>query len=664
MKHKSIISLAFLSLFLSACGSQSSFTSTTSLNSSSSLSSTTTTSAEEYLPVAPIEPDSKVYKVTFLDNQGEVILTLDVKEGEDAIVPDDINLNRADSANYYLFTGWDQSLENITTDLYVHAIYETIPFDGNYAFALNDALGYSLMAYKGDEQDPLIPDHYNGHVVNAIGTSAFSGNRNIVNVTLPETIVSIGANAFYDCEALETISLPNNLLYIGDQAFYYCLSLKEITFPDKLEKIGSNAFQQCQEITSVTLPDSLTYLGTQAFMGCMKVTSFSVGKSLRLIGSAPFYGMPSLANFSISEENKYFTFDGTGLYYFIDEQEENEDGTMTSYYYNGLVYMLNVPSAQNEYVVKDGVETIGNYSMAYVSNIKKIVIPSSVTKDEGFAYVGSGIEEIDYPVDGNITFSAGLFSNATSLESFTLPSTMTVIPKWGFENTKSLQKITVPEGIVRIEDEAFFGSGITELTLPSSLVYLGSHDTIEDGGFTSVFNSCANLSKVDMSDTKVTEITNNCFSSTDISEFAFPSGITSIGEYAFQHCAFSSLDLPDSITNLGAACFDSNTKLKTVDLPDNSKLKSLPSRAFWGCSSLESAVIHEGVTTINMQSFYNCTSLDTIYLPSTLKTVGSNAITNCPLTDIYFSGTQDEFLAINISENNNFDPTAHNIHFI
>ncbi len=660
MKYKNLLSILFFSMFLTSCSLDSS--SSSSLISSISQSSTSST--ETYLPVTPIDPEAKVYTVTFLDNQDEIILTLEVEEGKSAVVPSDIDLNRADTTNYYRFISWDQSLEEITSDLYVHAIYETIPFDGDYAFALNDALGYSLMSYRGEDSDPFIPDHYNGHVVNAIGTSAFASNANLVNISLPDSIISIGAEAFSNCQYLETISLPANLKYIGDQAFYYCLSLREISLPNSLEMIGSNAFQQCQELTQVILPDSLTYLGSQAFMACMKVTSFHIGSSLRLIGSAPFYGMPSLSDFSVSTENTYFTFDGIGLYYAIDEEETNSDETITSYYYNGLIYTLNVSDELDEYLLKDGVETIGMYSMAYVSNIKKIVIPDSVTQDEGFAYVGSNIEEVEYPLDGEITFSEGTFSNAASLKSVTLPNSLNVIPKWAFENTTSLENITLSENIVRIEDEAFLNSGIKEIVLPSSLVHLGSYDTIEDEGFTSVFNNCANLERVDMSKTKVTTITGNCFSSTNISEFLFPEGIEVIEDYAFQFCSFTTLDLPDTITTLGVSCFDSNTNLVEVDLPDNTSLRTIPNRAFWGCSNLEKAIIHEGVTTLAMQSFYNCTSLDTIYLPNTLRTIASNAIGNCPLSDIYYNGTEEEFLEINISDNNNFVLSEHNIHYI
>ena len=53
------------------------------------------------------------------------------------------------------------------------------------------------------------------------------------------------------------------------------------------------------------------------------------------------------------------------------------------------------------------------------------------------------------------------------------------------------------------------------------------------------------------------------------------------------------------------------------------------SYAFDGCSSLQSFVIPERVTTISDYAFRNCTSLSEIQLPNSLTTIGSNAFDNC-----------------------------------
>ena len=76
--------------------------------------------------------------------------------------------------------------------------------------------------------------------------------------------------------------------------------------------------------------------------------------------------------------------------------------------------------------------------------------------------------------------------------------------------------------------------------------------------------------------------------------------MTSIGDYAFSHCAsLTSVTIPDSVTGIG---WD----------------------AFLDCSSLTSVTIPDSVTSIGYYAFSGCTSL----------------------TDVYYGGTEDQWNAI------------------
>ena len=75
------------------------------------------------------------YTVTFKDWNNTVISTQQVEEGAAAIVPDD------PVRSYYVFTGWDVSFDNVTSDLTVTAQYEivkhTITFQDWYETVLS-----------------------------------------------------------------------------------------------------------------------------------------------------------------------------------------------------------------------------------------------------------------------------------------------------------------------------------------------------------------------------------------------------------------------------------------------------------------------------------------------------------------------------------------------
>ena len=47
----------------------------------------------------------------------------------------------------------------------------------------------------------------------------------------------------------------------------------------------------------------------------------------------------------------------------------------------------------------------------------------------------------------------------------------------------------------------------------------------------------------------------------------WPTNLTSIGDYAFEGAAFTSLELPDTVTSIGRLAFNKCTKLTTVKMP-------------------------------------------------------------------------------------------------
>ena len=72
-----------------------------------------------------------------------------------------------------------------------------------------------------------------------------------------------------------------------------------------------------------------------------------------------------------------------------------------------------------------------------------------------------------------------------------------------------------------------------------------------------------------------------------------PKGLTRIGDYAFSNCAMSSVNIPNTVTSIGAGAFD-------------------------GCEKLVSVTIPKSVTDIAKYTFRNCDKLK-IKLPESLK---------------------------------------------
>lgn len=134
----------------------------------------------------------------------------------------------------------------------------------SFRFRSNGETSFSII-YKGNDSIINVPDTYKEKSVSLINRRAFFENKNILEVSLPDTIQGIGVEAFLDCFNLKSINFPQYLNYIDENAFNGCQSLMNIEFNENLDYIGDFAFINCSSIKDLVLPDSLETIGKYAF---------------------------------------------------------------------------------------------------------------------------------------------------------------------------------------------------------------------------------------------------------------------------------------------------------------------------------------------------------------------------------------------------------------
>ena len=113
----------------------------------------------------------------------------------------------------------------------------------------------------------------------AILDGAFSGNREISAMTLPDSIASIGENAFFD-NRFTTFVIPSKVKSIGKNAFLYCTSMETLTLGDSITEIPAGAFRNCYALKSVDLPKSVKKIGKEAFSGSDNLKMFKVNSKV------------------------------------------------------------------------------------------------------------------------------------------------------------------------------------------------------------------------------------------------------------------------------------------------------------------------------------------------------------------------------------------------
>ncbi|MBD5428355.1 MAG: leucine-rich repeat domain-containing protein [Treponema sp.] len=143
----------------------------------------------------------------------------------------------------------------------------------------------------------------------------------------------------------------------------------------------------------------------------------------------------------------------------------------------------------------------------------------------------------------------------------------------------------------------FSGDRLSEA--PSKLVAL---DLSETTGLTTIsFRMCTSLASIQLPDS-VTEIGYEAFHCCrNLKNITLPNGLTTIGDNAFYGCTLlENLTIPASVTRIGRWAFN-------------------------GCHGLDKVIIPEGVTEIADYAFSTCYGLMIVILPSTCKKIGDGA---------------------------------------
>ena len=104
--------------------------------------------------------------------------------------------------------------------------------------------------------------------------------------------------------------------------------------------------------------------------------------------------------------------------------------------------------------------------------------------------------------------------------------------------------------------------------------------------------------------------------------------VKGIDNWAFYGCdSLTSVVIPDGVTTIGDYAFKNCSGLNSVDIGNG--LISIGDYAFQYCNSLTSVTIPDGVTIIGDYAFYDCDSMTSVTIPDTVTTIGACAFCSC-----------------------------------
>ena len=471
----------------------------------------------------------------------------------------------------------------------------------------------------------------NGHVI------IYRYNGKDTEVTVPLTydgkIVTGIYTAAFRHTGVTSVTIPEGITDIGNEAFKGCAGLVTVNLPTTVTKLSKEMFWGCSSLTEISLPSTLTEIGGSALRDCVSLTNVVLPKGLTAIRACAFQGCRSLTSVEIPDS---VTVIGGSAFY-------------------GCVGLT-------EITIPKGVQELGIYTFAECPDFTAI----HVAEDNPYLK----------DVDGVLYSKNG--------------STLLRVP------CGRTGELVIPEGVKSIADYAAFDcEGLTKVTIPESVSYLGMDAFHESTQLTGAFEVdeagvMYNNTTLISADPAVltgaytvrpgtTRIAANAFANcTGLTAVTIPDSVTYIGSLAFQSCtALADITFPDGV-RLGMGVFDDTAYSNDPANYDESGVLYLNGYLIWAredtlagsytvkegtkviaagsifdCNNLTELVIPEGVTFIDYHACIHCLALEHVVLPQSITAIDATVFTDCDkLASIDYAATEEEWVAIGFNAGN------------
>ena len=346
---------------------------------------------------------------------------------------------------------------------------------------------------------------------------------------------SIPADYFKTFSKLTTVTI-NGATSIGNNAFESCPAVSSFT-SNSITSVGNNAFKKCSVLTTFNAPNA-TSIGGSAFEACSALTTMTVSSDLSSIGSYCFKNCNNLANFTTGSSNPSVSVGQQAFWY--------------------CSKLISVPFY---------LSSVSNNSFIGCSALTSITVKGSVTTIGNLAFQNcTALQHVYRSGDQSAGVSIGTsaFEGCEALAYFDFPNVASV-GNYAFKNCHKLTSIDLSHlTATSIGTQAFWACDV----LSGSIILPSNVTTVNEGAF------------------------NYCWS---ITEVRLP-GVTSIGNYAFDHCnKINKVEFSSSLNTLGTTPFSVTFKVDTVTKTSVSDLKGFT----WGkTTGQESGTVLRKVTQL------------------------------------------------------------------
>ena len=417
--------------------------------------------------------------------------------------------------------------------------------------------------------------------------------KNQTSFVFPNTVTSIARSSFRGCTKLQSVTLSESLTSVAGYAFNGCSNLKTINIPSSVTSIEDHTFDDCQNLKTIAIPATVTTIKEGAFASCGSLTVYCETETKPAGWSTSGSSVLNSAVYGVVQSGDYFV-----------RKTNDSEHTAEVAKYVGTSTSIEIPETLEINGTSYSVTGIGDNAFKGSTSLTSITVPATVTEISGSAFSGCNaainIEGDHFTYEDNILFNKDKTIIICCLNPLTgtyeIPSTVKRIST--FNAGSGLTSLTIPSTVETIDSAAFVGAtGLTTITTSSQLDFR---------------KALLCLVKDDikyqvLAKDSVMVVANTYTGTVLIPPFVNAGNyflVTTIGENAFYNNRnITSVTLPNTITKIPKSAFYSCTKLKAIAL--GNAVKSIETGAFKYCS-LESLDIPKSVVEVGVESFaYN-----------------------------------------------------------
>ena len=300
-----------------------------------------------------------------------------------------------------------------------------------------------------------------------------------------------------------------------------------------------------------------------------------------------------------------------------------------------------------EVVLPESLISLGGDTFYNCRNLRKVVIPLNVEEIANNPFAGCPLLFLENK-SRNFKLKDGVLydKKKTTLiyyqiskvnDVFKIPSSVKIIGKHSFFLADNLEKVFIPKGVVKLENNPF--SGCSKLEIFNKSQCINVVDKVIYNKFKTSVIGCLNSIKTDeLILLPVKSIGRNSFwNCSGIQKIVLPSTLKQIGYNPFVGCKnihFESNSkeyvvcddvLYDKNKNI-IICYPSWKAEGEVNIPDS--VIALERGAFSGCDKMTKINLHN-VNLINKSCFTNCLSLQEMYCSDLITYIGEWAFAYC-----------------------------------